>query len=986
MVYFEDNFWGEKNNGYDVLYHTMKHGINASRELADFIRDRAAIEEGYAKSLGKICKATNTGISLGTFEPCWNIVKKSTEILANSFSKAVQELHDLMKVIRDYGELQKENQKSLKDDLNATLEVVQSIQTKTAAVIKAKDTYYSRCQEFERVKKETTNAKDIEKAEQKKIRAGEEYKSLVEKREEVRKLFHAKMIETSKKFEEIEMNHLKCMSEHLISYIGTLEKGQGEVHEVIAHFRTQVKELTSDKLLDQFVKDKGTGKIVPVEIFFEEFAATGSLVDLGIEESPNLNNRSQSVSDKTSKAPFRKKKKEKDKEKDKEKKEKKPKRKKEKEKLQTPNGTIEASPDTNPPEALPGSDDKVEVDEEGYRIIPKDTDSHKSNESSSSDSDDDDEPKKIKITIKPPAEKTTASLDEFRSIQLTLPIPPQKKTEPLSADGDFPKSTFLNGSSVQSSVKLSKSQEDLLSIDFSQPAISSASVIPTSPTTTPTSSSQPNQHPNASTINSPSTNSAPADSDDNPPELAPKKRISGISINHSNESSPALPPKKSTLAMASFGSTGSLTDTSTHTEKEADESIQSPPETLSFLAPRRSDIPRATSAGSLNIPASRPRPKPRLSGTGNELSSGALSLKQNFDPTRTYASPTPSTESLPTTSADVYARISGAAEDPGGPTKTIWDRINSPSTQRAARGSTSPVVSVRGMGSILQPTMVNASAGSQVTKKNEEIIPVAVALVETVHAHFKGKDTSRHSVTGDVTVSFPASAITSLSSRDEPPVLTFAITGSGLLENVLPNKSLIASDEPAEDRDAKYFKFKMPALTAHLKKLAEQGQAPYYNIDILKYQVQHNIPLLPLALSCYWKCEEKTTDVRLDYQYSPSCLSVASPLHNVSVVVPVNGGVEIMQSKPMAKWSKEHNKALWQIQELSNNSEGQGSNSLRARFDLKDGPSTAQTIAVQFQCNGSTLSKIDFQLNTDNYKLSLVKRKIVTGKYMADPR
>ena len=35
-----------------------------------------------------------------------------------------------------------------------------------------------------------------------------------------------------------------------------------------------------------------------------------------------------------------------------------------------------------------------------------------------------DEPKKIKITIKPAAEKTTASLDEFRSIQLTLPTPP----------------------------------------------------------------------------------------------------------------------------------------------------------------------------------------------------------------------------------------------------------------------------------------------------------------------------------------------------------------------------------------------------------------------------------------------------------------------------------------------------------------------------------------------------------------------------------
>ena len=33
-----------------------------------------------------------------------------------------------------------------------------------------------------------------------------------------------------------------------------------------------------------------------VEINFEEFAATGSLVDIEVEESPNLNARTQSIS------------------------------------------------------------------------------------------------------------------------------------------------------------------------------------------------------------------------------------------------------------------------------------------------------------------------------------------------------------------------------------------------------------------------------------------------------------------------------------------------------------------------------------------------------------------------------------------------------------------------------------------------------------------------------------------------------------------
>ena len=47
--------------------------------------------------------------------------------------------------------------------------------------------------------------------------------------------------------------------------------------------------------------------------------------------------------------------------------------------------------------------------------------------------------------------------------------------------------------------------------------------------------------------------------DDKPPELAPKKRISMINRSQSNDISPALPPKKSSVGM--FGSTGSLTDT-----------------------------------------------------------------------------------------------------------------------------------------------------------------------------------------------------------------------------------------------------------------------------------------------------------------------------------------------------------------------------------------------------------------------------------------
>jgi hypothetical protein len=34
------SFQGEKNNGFDVLYHNMKHGLVASKEFAEFLRER----------------------------------------------------------------------------------------------------------------------------------------------------------------------------------------------------------------------------------------------------------------------------------------------------------------------------------------------------------------------------------------------------------------------------------------------------------------------------------------------------------------------------------------------------------------------------------------------------------------------------------------------------------------------------------------------------------------------------------------------------------------------------------------------------------------------------------------------------------------------------------------------------------------------------------------------------------------------------------
>ena len=49
-------FQGEKNEGFGVLYANMKCGIMAIKELADFLKERAKLEEENSKAHAKLSK------------------------------------------------------------------------------------------------------------------------------------------------------------------------------------------------------------------------------------------------------------------------------------------------------------------------------------------------------------------------------------------------------------------------------------------------------------------------------------------------------------------------------------------------------------------------------------------------------------------------------------------------------------------------------------------------------------------------------------------------------------------------------------------------------------------------------------------------------------------------------------------------------------------------------------------------------------------
>ncbi|XP_048519724.1 F-BAR domain only protein 2 isoform X2 [Dendroctonus ponderosae] len=885
-VDFNDYFWGEKNNGFDVLYHNMKFGLNASKDFAEFLRERSSIEENNSKLLTKLAKQAGSCCSQGTFAPLWQVVKASAEKLSALHVQTMQKLTDLVKEVGKYAEELHKKHKSVKEEESGTLEVVQAMQTVTLNVQKSKDVYNQRFLEFERLKKENASAKDLEKSEQKFKRSHEDYKGFVEKYCTVKEEFEKRMSMSVKNFQELEISHLIHMKEFLNYFADVIEWAHGEMGKVHKEFRQQCVDLTIDQLLEQFVKNKSTGLERPGILDLEEpvlsptqetepsaksskregngpsnqtvpthankpSRRTTSLLNLFMSNSQGF---LRSRRDKGKKKKTTKKQQTKDSVDNQSNKE-------EKSDMEEKDDSQKSDSVSGPPNPSATQ----EVDDDGYVIRPTVTQAwnEKTNFYSSSDSGSDDEPEvKLHVEIKPLNNGSTpmsASVDELRATVENIYLCPTGGfgRRGSNLDNDM---TMKRSQSV--SQQIGKPSTDLLGLSFVQsPTASNAS--------TPTSS-----HP-----------------------YAPLQSPSQLALN-----SP-------TLSIGSkYAELGDIFSEDNETQMPKQPSRQTPTPTSGYM--------------------SIPRPPSRRSDPNKSL------MQQN-------------------------SNISRA------------DSINSLEFRTAC-------------------VPVGVSRGpSPLTIGMADTIPLAVAFHEIVHSYFRGAEESRCQVkmSGEMMLSFPAGIVTILASNPNPAKLIFRVKNTRHLSSVLPNENLVSLDPGQSSTDSLAVEFNMSALSSLLRKQSEQNpNASYFNVDILKYQIKAKpgANSCPLQLVAYWKCANLHTDLKIEYKYNLHAMSSPTPLLNVSVSVPVDGVIKTMQSKPQAHWAAENNRLVWKFTELSQHSENNGVGSMLARYDVENGPGTPSTISAQFNCEGTTLSGIDFQLVGLGYRLSLVKRRFVSGKYICD--
>ncbi|GBM48459.1 F-BAR domain only protein 2 [Araneus ventricosus] len=231
-VDFRDCFWGEGNNGFDVLYRNMKYGYVVTKDLAEFFKERSVIEETNSKLLSKLAKHASNCCSQGSFAPLWAILKTSTEKLATLHMQMVQRFQELIKDVIKYSEDQHKRHKICKEEESGTSDVVQNIQQTTISLQKAKEAFNARSIEYEKLKRENASQKELEKAEVKCKKACEDYKSYIEKYSLVREDFEKKMMVSCEHFQNIEEAHIKQIKIFLSNYAHVLESGHALIGQV----------------------------------------------------------------------------------------------------------------------------------------------------------------------------------------------------------------------------------------------------------------------------------------------------------------------------------------------------------------------------------------------------------------------------------------------------------------------------------------------------------------------------------------------------------------------------------------------------------------------------------------------------------------------------------------------------------------------------------------------------------------------------------
>lgn len=278
---FCNAFWGVGDGGVDVLFARMRGAARTMEELKNFWKERAAIEEEYAKRLAKLAKMSIGKDEIGELRNSIDTLRLETDKQAGGHMQLAQQLRtEIEGSVAAFAAKQQQHKKVYQAAIEKEF---RTKQTREQHASKAREKYESDCVRINSYTAQSTlvQGKDLEKIHLKLERA----QQTVQVNENDYAQFTRVLQETVQKWEQdwrafcdscqdLEEERMEFVKDNLWSYANAVSTVCVSDDESCEKMRLALEQMEPEKEMDNFVHDYGTGNAIPEPPTFINYANT----------------------------------------------------------------------------------------------------------------------------------------------------------------------------------------------------------------------------------------------------------------------------------------------------------------------------------------------------------------------------------------------------------------------------------------------------------------------------------------------------------------------------------------------------------------------------------------------------------------------------------------------------------------------------------------------------------------------------------------
>ncbi|XP_071400487.1 proline-serine-threonine phosphatase-interacting protein 2 isoform X1 [Centroberyx affinis] len=283
-LHFKDYFWNSdltSTGGYDAIIQHLSDGKRTCKEVEDFMKARASIEEKYAKDLLGLSRKVCGHNEMNTLKRSLDMFKLEIEHVSLSHLQLAQTMREEAKKLEDFREKQKDARKKVEQQMDAHHKQKASQFKKT---MESKKTYEQKCRDKEEADQNvnrnanTNNTKHIEKlyskAQQAKQNAEEAdriYLQNVTTLGKIRDDWLKEHVKACEMFEKQAMERINVLRNTLWTHLNQLSQQCVTSDELYEEVRKSLEQCDIQEDIEHFVNLRRTGDKPPAPVVYENF-------------------------------------------------------------------------------------------------------------------------------------------------------------------------------------------------------------------------------------------------------------------------------------------------------------------------------------------------------------------------------------------------------------------------------------------------------------------------------------------------------------------------------------------------------------------------------------------------------------------------------------------------------------------------------------------------------------------------------------------